>query len=365
MTTPIRVAVLDDYQDAARPQLTSLKSPDFEISYLPQTLPSFAHPATTPANKALLIERLQPFNVILTMRERTPFPAPLLSSLPNLKLLLTTGTKNAAIDMAAAKERGVIVAGTTGRETKGASPSRPKRGPDSTTQHTVAMILGLARNLAEDDKVVKSGGWQTGMAVGLSGKTLGVVGLGRLGLSVAKIMYQSFGMKIIAWSTSLTQEAADEKARAAGLEVDTEGEGKTFEVVSKEELFRRADVVSVHYVLSDRSRGIVSAPELKLMKPSALLINTSRGPLIDEESLLEALDAGKIAGAALDVFELEPLPLNSRWRTTNWGRDDKAHVLLTPHMGYVEKEIIGAWYAECADNVLRWKDGKGLSCLLN
>ena len=153
---------------------------------------------------------------------------------------------------------------------------------------------------------------------------------------MAKIMYQSFGMRILAWSSSLTQETADEKAEALGLPVEEDGE-KVFKVVSKEELFKEADVLSVHYVLSDRSRGIVGAEDLKLLKRSALFVNTSRGPLVDEDALMDVLDKGAIRGAAIDVFAVEPLPLDSRWRTTNWGVDGRSNVLLTPHMGYVEE----------------------------
>lgn len=288
------------------------------------------------------------------MRERTPFPADLIARLPNLKLLLTTGVRNASLDLPALKERGIPVAGAVDHESRTA-------GTDSTTQHCVTMILASARNIAQDDASVKSGGWQTSYAVGLSGKVLGVVGLGRLGAGIAKIMSQAFGMRVIAWSSNLTQEVADEKARSVGLPVEDGRGGKTFRVVGKEELFRTADVVSVHLVLSDRSRGIISSAELSLMKPTAILVNTSRGALVVEQDLLDTLIRGRIRAAALDVFEIEPLPLDSKWRTEGWGRDGRSQVLLTPHMGYVEKGTLDAWYQQQVENIKRWQKGEALA----
>ena len=290
------------------------------------------------------------------MRERTPFPGSLVDRLPNLKLLLTTGGRNASIDVQACHARGIVVAGTAG----GGSP----RGPDSTTQHCVAMILGLARGLARDDASVKAGGWQTAYATGLAGKTFGVLGLGRLGASVSRIMHLAFGMRVVAWSPNLTQEAADERARAAGLPTTVAETGeRTFTAVSREELFASADVVSVQLVLSDRSRGLVGAADLARMKPSALFVNTSRGPIVVEADLLDAARRGAIRGVALDVFEPEPLPLNSEWRTTKWGEDGRAQVLLTPHMGYVEEDTLGSWYKQQVENILRWQKGEPLATI--
>lgn len=191
----------------------------------------------------------------------------------------------------------------------------------------------------------------------LTGRTVGIVGLGRLGIAVASILYRAFGVRVVTWSSSLTQETADEKAVAAGLPAESSW-GKTFEVVAKEELFRRADVVSVHYVLSERSRGIIGRAELALLKPSALLVNTSRGPLIDEEALLEVLKEGKIGGAALDVFELEPLPKESEWRSEKWGKEGRSRVVLTPHMGYVEEGTLRAWAEEVVQNLEKWVKGE-------
>lgn len=290
------------------------------------------------------------------MRERTPFPRELLARLPNLKLLLTTGTRNASLDLDALKERKIPVAGAVDNTATHAT------GTDSTTQHCVALILAAARNIVPDDASVKSGGWQTSYAAGLSGKVFGTVGLGRLGAHVARIMNVAFGMKVVAWSSNLTQEAADEKAKSCGLPVEGPDGEKTFKVVSKEELFRTADVVSIHLVLSDRSRGTISTGDLELMKPSSIFVNTSRGPLVVEEDLIGVLEKGLIRCAALDVFNLEPLPLDSKWRTIKWGQDGRSQVLLTPHMGYVEKGTLDAWYRQQVENIRRWEKGEGLLC---
>lgn len=320
------------------------------------------------------------------MRERTPFPKELLHQLPNLKFLPTTGTRNASIDMQCCKERGIHVTGASEKARSDTTIGQPvsvekkRKGPDSTTQHAIALILGIARNIAQDDKVVKEGGWQNELTTGLSGKTFATLGLGRLGGNVAKIMYQSFGMRVVAWSSSLTQEGADEKARSMGLEVEDEDGEKTFKVVSKEELFKEADVLSVHYVLSDRSRGIVGKQELGLMKKSSFLVNTSRGPLVDEEALMDVLEKGGIRGAAVDVFEIEPLAGESRWRTTKWGEEGRGKVLLSPHMGYVEEETMGnvsLKFLSCDSGIMlmrfsgminrlrMWKDGiKGRNYLI-
>lgn len=177
-------------------------------------------------------------------------------------------------------------------------------------------------------------------------------------------MYESFGMDVICWSSSLTQEAADQKAKELGLPTEEDGE-KVFKVVSKEELFRQADVLSVHYVLSERSRGIVGKEELSWLKKSAFLVNTSRGPLVDENALLDLLDRGGIAGAAVDVYEIEPLPKESRWRSDKWGREGRSKVLVTPHMGYVESEGLGAWYEDQVVILGSWLKGEELKNVLN
>ncbi|KAL1882119.1 hypothetical protein VTK73DRAFT_2210 [Phialemonium thermophilum] len=354
MATPIKVAVLDDYQGKAEQHFKDLDPASHQVVVFRDTLLPYNHPATPQHVKDELAKRLEPFNVICTMRERTPFPGDLVARLPNLKLLLTTGARNASLDLKAFKERGIPVAGTS----DGGAWTRV--GADSTTQHCIALVLAAARNIAQDDASVKSGGWQTGYAVGLPGKTLGVVGLGRLGVRVAKILHQVFGMRVIAWSSNLTQEAADEKAKSEGLPVENADGEKTFKVVSKEELFRTADVVSVHLVLSDRSRGIISAKDLSLLKPTAIFVNTSRGPLVVEQDLLDTLEKGRIRSAALDVFDIEPLPLDSKWRTTSWGENGRSHVLLSPHMGYVAEDTMNSWYKQQVENIKRWEKGEEL-----
>lgn len=373
MSGPIKVAVLDDYQGISEPKFKALDPARFEISFFKDTLRPYNHPDTPQETKDKLVARLEPFTVICmspphhfsqwlrltnsaTMRERTPFPSELIARLPNLKLVLTTGNRNRGLDLDAFQARGIPVAGAMGRH--------GSVGSDSTTEHTVALVLAAARNIAQDDLSVKTGGWQTVPTVGLAGKVFGTVGLGRLGTAVAQIMKKAFGMRVVAWSENLTQERADEKAREAGLPVE-DGEGnKTFKAVSKEELFRTADVVSVHVVLSDRSRGCIAARDLELMKPTAIFVNTSRGPLVVEKDLLRVLEQGKIRAAALDVFDLEPLPLDSPWRTTKWGQDGRSRVLLTPHMGYVAEETLDAWYDVQVENLLRWEKGEELQVRL-
>lgn len=280
------------------------------------------------------------------MRERTPFPAPLTARLPNLKLLLTTGLRNAGLDLPALRAAGVPVAGA------------PSTG-DSTTHHCVAMILALARNLLADDASVRGGGWATGVAVPLSGRTLGVLGLGRLGVAVGRIMWLAFGMRVVAWSPNLTQELADRRADAAGVP------GGVFEVVAREELFARADVLSVHVVLSERSRGLVTAADLGRMKGDAIFVNTSRGPIVVDEDLRGVLERGAIRAAGIDVFEIEPLPRDSPWRTTRWGEEGRSQVLLTPHTGYAERDILVNWYEAQVKNIVRWDKGEGLEGLMN
>lgn len=277
--------------------------------------------------------------------------------------------RNAAIDLGAAKKLGIVVTGAgkkPSHEDAAEKKKKRKAGPDSTTQHTVALILGIARNLAQDNYNLASceGSWQMSLATSLSGKTFATLGLGRLGGSVAKIMYESFGMDVICWSNSLTQEAADQKARELGLQAEDEDGEKTFKVVSKEELFRQADVLSIHYVLSERSRGLVGKQELSWLKKSAFLVNTSRGPLVDEDALLDVLEDGGIAGAAVDVFEIEPLPGKSRWRSDLWGREGRSKLLVTPHMGYVEGEGLGEWYEDQVDILGRWSRGEELRNIL-
>lgn len=339
-----KFAILDDYQGIAPPYFAHLES-RIDITSFPETLDP-----RDPAQHDELVQRLLPFDVILAMRERTPFAAKTINALPNLKLLLTTGLRNLSLDLQTFADRGIPVAGTEGRPP----------GVNSTVQHTWALILASARNVARDDAAVKRGAWQGSLGMSLSGKKLGLLGLGKLGSQVGKIGIQSFGVNVIAWSANLTQEKADEQALAQGLPA-----GSFLVSASKEEFFKEADIVSIHNVLSERSRGILGAPELAVMKSSAIVINTSRGPLIDEAAMLEALNKGAIRGVAIDVFDPEPLPLDSPWRTTPWGQDGRSEVLLTPHMGYGEEELLRGWYKEVAENLGRWLDGETLLRLLN
>ncbi|KAL2840046.1 D-isomer specific 2-hydroxyacid dehydrogenase [Aspergillus pseudoustus] len=345
----IRLAILDDYQGIA-PSIFQRLGPRVDVVSFPDTLPA--------GDEEALTERLRPFDVISTMRERTALTGRVLRSLSNLKLILTTGMKNSAIDIATCSELGIPVLGAKGLGTTGIS--KPPTSLDSTLEHTWALILGLARNVARDDAGVKSGGWEKSFATGLRGRTLGLLGLGKLGADTGRVGVLAFGMKVVAWSSSLTQDAANDKARAFGL---PEG---TFHVAeSKESLLRAADLLSIHYVLSERSRDILGAKELALLKPTAILVNTSRGPLVNEAALLEILNQGKIKGVALDVYNTEPLPADSEWRTTPWGKDGRSEVLLSPHMGYVEEGVMNRWYEDSAANLGLWLDGKDMPTKLH
>ena len=356
------LAVLDDYLSVSAPHFKHISSSDVDIQVFTSPMPH-----RTESDQAAFAEKLKPFTAISTMRERTPFPGSLLRKLPNLKVLFCTGTQFETFDLETAKQLGITVVAAPGRGVtqRGATPQKKTQDIRKgifhpTTHHAWAMILSLARNVSFDDASIKAGGWQTGMAMGLHHKTIGVLGLGRLGAAAARTGIVAFGMKAICWSQNLTQEKADAAAVAIGLPAEDEDGDKTFKVVSKEEFFRQADVISLHYVLGPRSRGIVGRQELRAMKKDALLVNTSRGPLIDEPALLEAIRAGHLRGVALDVFEEEPLPLNSPWRSNAWGKDGTTKVLVTPHMGYVEEGLVNNWYAETAENVERWLVGDEL-----
>ncbi|OBT96586.2 hypothetical protein VE01_05342 [Pseudogymnoascus verrucosus] len=355
------LAIIDDYLNTSAPHFKHIPSEKLQITTFNDTLV----PADD-AQVARLVERLKPFDLISTVRERTAFPGSLLRQLPNLKLLLATGTQFEMFDLAAARELGITVVAAPGlgrTDQLISNPPRPnikKGGAHPTTQHTWALILALARNIAIDDVAIKTGGWQSGLAMGLTGLTLGIVGLGRLGAAVARIGHLAWAMRVVCWSENLTQQKADQMAEAVGLAPNEGIQGdKTFRVVSKEELFSQADVVSIHYVLSSRSQGIVGAKELGLMKRDALLVNASRGPLIDQVELIDALEHRRIRGAALDVFDIEPLPQGSLWRRDHyWGQDGRACLLTTPHMGYVDEGLMNTWYAETAENVERVLEGK-------
>ena len=301
-----RVAILDDYQGVARRMAdwTSLPA-DTEVVVFADHL----------SDTNAVAKRLADFDVVVAMRERTAFPRPLLEKLPKLRLLVTTGMRNASIDMQAAADRGVTVCGTSGL-------------PYPTAELTWGLVLALFRRIAVEDRATREGQWQTTLGLGLNGKTLGVIGLGTLGSRVARYG-KAFEMEVLAWSQNLTAERAAEA-------------GAT--LVGKEELLRRSDVVSLHLVLSDRTRGLLGARELGLMKRTAYLVNTSRGPIVDEAALVRALQDGAIAGAGLDVFEPEPLPLDHPFRKL-------PNTLITPHLGYVTEETYRVFFGHALEDV--------------
>ena len=247
--------------------------------------------------------------------------------MPKLKLIASTGSRNASIDMPAARARGITVCGT------GFNPSHPNS--NGTAELTWALILAMVRHVPAESDPVRHGGWQTSIGDDLEGKTLGVLGLGRIGGSVARIA-GAFGMKVTAWSQNLTYETA----RQHGARL-----------VGKDELFRDADIVTIHLMLSDRTRGIVGAREIQMMKPSAYLVNTSRGPLVDEDALIDALRQQRIAGAALDVYDTEPLPAGHPFRSLD-------NVLATPHIGFVTRDAYETFYGQTVEIILAWLDGK-------
>ena len=311
MVTRVRVAVLDDYQNVA------LQMADWSAVTKGADVTVFTDHIADPDE---LVARLSPFDVVFVMRERTPLPRSIIERLPKLRMIASTGPFNASIDMAAAEDHGIHV-GTTGGTVA------------STVELTWALILAGVRNLVAENLSVRHGGWQTSVGRELAGRTLGVLGLGRIGVRVARIG-EAFGMKVIAWSQNLTPEAA---AEAGAIHV------------SKEDLFATADVLSIHLKLSARSTGLVGATELGLMKPTALLVNTSRGPIVDEAALVAALERRAIAGAALDVFDTEPLPPGHPLRTL-----DK--VLATPHIGYVADRPYRIFFGDAVAAIADWLD---------
>jgi phosphoglycerate dehydrogenase-like enzyme len=309
-----KIAVLDDYQGVA------LKMADWSAVLARADVDVFSdHLQDADA----VAKRLLPYDVVCVMRERTPLRAETIERLPNLKLIASTGPRNASIDLKAAAARGIAVVHTG----YFGSP---------TLELTWALILASARHLIAEAAAVRGGGWQHSIGDDLAGKTLGVIGLGNLGSQVAKIGL-AFGMRVLAWSQNLTAE----KAVAVGATL-----------VSKEELLRQADIVSVHLVLSDRTRALIGAAELALMKPSARLVNTSRGPIVVEAALIAALEAGQIAGAAIDVYDVEPLPADHPYRRMD-------NLLATPHIGYVSRGLYERFYHDTVSNVLAWLNARG------
>ena len=309
----MKLAILDDYQGTARDMA--------DWSELPAGVEvTFFHDHIVDENQ--LVERLKDFDMVQGMRERTPFPSSVLSRLPNLRLLITTGRRNASFDIEAASELGITVCGTNG-------------GGEGPTELTWGLILAMLRHIPEEDQRSRAGSWGTTIGVGIKGKTLGLIGLGHMGSLVAKVA-TAFDMKIIAWSQNMTQERAEEC-------------GAT--LVDKETLFKESDIVSIHLVLSDRTRGLVGASDLALMKPSAYIVNISRGPIIDEKSLIDVLERKAIAGAALDTFDIEPLPKDHPlFKTPN--------TLICPHLGYVIDDSYEAFYAGVIENVRAFTSGE-------
>jgi phosphoglycerate dehydrogenase-like enzyme len=305
----MRVAILDDYQNVA------LRMADWSDVAAQADITVFTDHV---ANQDAVVERLAPFDVVCVMRERTPLPRTVIERLPRLKMIASTGPFNASIDVAAADERGIYISTTGGYV-------------ESTVELTWALILTSARRIVDECLSVRGGGWQTSVGRQLGGTVLGVLGLGRIGTRVARVG-TAFGMNVIAWSTNLAPEAAEQC-------------GVTY--VSKDELFSRADVLTIHLVLSERTRGLVGGAELALMKPTALLINTSRGPIVDESALIDALRSQRLAGAGLDVFDTEPLPAGHPLRSLD-------AVVTTPHIGYVADRVYRTFYGEAAGKIARW-----------
>jgi phosphoglycerate dehydrogenase-like enzyme len=305
------IAVLDDYQQVA------LESADWSVLRDRADIAVFQNHLTDPD---AVIKRLLPFDVVCVMRERTPLPRSVIEHLPNLKLIASTGAGNASIDVVAAADHGIGVVHTGYRS-------------DPTIELTWALILASARHLVPESNAVRAGGWQQTVGTDLRGKTLGVLGLGRIGSQVARVG-SAFGMRLIAWSQNMTSEAAT----AAGALL-----------VSKDQLFERADILTIHVVLSGRTRGLVGAAELGRMKPTARLINASRGPIVDEEALISVLTNKHIAGAAIDAFDIEPLPPSHPFRTLDT-------VLATPHIGYVSEGLYKTFYEDTVSNIRQWLD---------
>ncbi len=309
----MQLAILDDYVNAA------LKMADWQS--LPSNIEVTVFDQHLGHDIDAVAEALAPFDIIVAMRERTPFPKELLDQLPNLKLLVTTGMRNLSFDYDACSARGIPICGT-GMTSYAAA------------EHSWALVMGLAKNIAAEDADMKSGGWQTGYSAPLNGATLGLIGLGKLGSQCATYG-NAFKMNVIAWSQNLTDERA-EQCGATRVDRDT--------------LLREADYIVIHQVLSDRTRGLIGKAELDLMKNTAFLVNTSRGPIVDEDALVTALNNGDIAGAGIDVFDVEPLPLDHPFRSAS-------RILLTGHTGYLVEEGIRAAYTDALEDVTAWLDG--------
>ncbi len=314
---PHRCAILDDYQNVAT-RLADWSIPDVETKVFNEPF----------ADRKAAVAALKGFSIICMMRERTQFLKPTLEQLPDLKLLITSGMRNASIDLDYAAERGITVCGT-------------EAAGQPTAELAIGIMLELARKIGYENNRMKSGvPWQSTLGIELGGKTLGLLGFGKLGSKVGEIG-KAIGMKLIAWSENLTAE----KAKAGGAAL-----------VSKQELFGQSDFLSIHLQLSPRTRGLVTGKDLALMKPTAFLINTSRGPIIDEPSLMAALGSRKLGGAGLDVFDVEPLPVNHPLRKLD-------NVVLTPHLGYVSQEGYKVYYTQMVDDIRQWLAGSPVRVL--
>ena len=313
----MRIAVLDDYQGIARGLADWDSISGAEVTFFHEAIP----PGEMP-------ERLAPFDVVQMMRERTPIPASVLRQLPNLKLLSGTGRRQPHVDADEAGRLGIPVTGTDG-------------AGDSTLELVWGLIIGVTRHIGWEDQRMREGKWQTRLGIGLVGRTLGILGMGRIGTKIAVSARQTFGMNVIAWGPTLTPE------RAAAS-------GATY--VSWDELFSRADILTIHVPLTDLSRGWVTEREFSLMQPSAFLVNTSRGPIVREDALLRALRERSIAGAALDVYDVEPLPADHPLLALD-------NVLLTPHLGYATLDSLAAFYRNAVDNIKAWGAGEPVNVL--
>ncbi|EUC15429.1 D-2-hydroxyacid dehydrogenase family protein [Paraburkholderia hospita] len=313
-----KIAILDDFQN------TSMKFGNWDSLRKHAEITIFTDHID---NEDALVERLQPYDVLCVMRERTWFPRSVLSRLKNLKMLASTGPWNAAIDIEAADELGITVCGTASSLTAAA-------------EHTWALILAAARHIPAEVNSFRNGGWQVSVGRDLSGKTIGLLGLGYSGSVTARVA-QAFGMKTIAWSQNMTAESAAMHGA---------------QYVSKDELLASSDILSIHVRLSERTRGLIGARELSLMQPHALLVNTARGPIVDEDALIAALSRKQIAGAALDVFDIEPLPVTHAFRTMD-------NVIATAHLGYVTEGSYEFYYGESVENIRAWIKGEPIRTL--
>ena len=309
----MKVAILDDYQNVSMilGSFERLKK-DFDFQVFNQPF----------ENEEQVIEKLKYFEVLLIMRERTPITKKVISNLKNLKLIITSGMRNKSVDFLAAKEKKILICGTDSSS-------------NSTAELTWALILGLVRNLREETENMYQGYWQSTLGFELKGKTLGIIGLGKIGIQVSKVAL-AFGMNVIAWSDN--------------LKISTANENKVL-AVTKEELLEKSDIITIHNVLSERTKNLISKKDFELMKRTAFLINTSRGPIVNEFDLVEALEKNVIAGAGLDVYDIEPLPENHKLRFL-------PNALLLPHLGYVTKENYEVFYTQMAQNLLAFKEEK-------